>query len=584
MELASTRTLVLGSFGFLVFWVTATFPKFLGLPIGRTAGAIVGATLMVVFQVDSPDEAYASINLPILGLLFGTMVVSVYLQRADMFKYLASALLYRCQGGKDLLCRLSFLVAFTSALFTNDTCCVLFTEFILAFCKEKGLPPEPFLLALATSANIGSSATPIGNPQNLVIAIQSKISFGRFLVGILPAMMVGITLNLGLLLAMYWRPLSKITVHKSRHKAINLSEVKRVDAQIQQSTHDIEEGKDQTLSVSTDGTVALRNCQPSGLIIRENSNHDLPVADFMNEASIDTPLANQVNAMGHANGNMGLQDDMNQAQSHCFMHGDKKASLEESTGCPQVVCMVADSNQAEEHEETRAMGSPMSTPSFESSPLFPASCNHNKSKVWKARLWRLCVYLVTLGMLAALLAGLDLSWCTITAAIALIVLDFEDAGPSLSKVSYSLLVFFSGMFITVDGFNRTGLPGKFWSVVEPHARINHASGTAVLTAVIILLSNIASNVPTVLLLGPKVAASSAALAGASETRAWLILAWASTVAGNLTLVGSAANLIVCEQARMATTMPYNLSFWKHLKFGVPSTLLTVAAGLPLIRG
>ncbi|MCO5572705.1 hypothetical protein L7F22_026464 [Adiantum nelumboides] len=581
MEIASTRTVVLGSFAFLVFWVTATFPRFIGLPIGRTAGAIVGATLMVVFQVNSPDEAYASINLPILGLLFGTMVVSVYLQRADMFKYLASALSYRCQGGKDLLCRLSFLVAFTSALFTNDTCCVLFTEFILAFCKEKGLPPEPFLLALATSANIGSSATPIGNPQNLVIAIQSKISFGRFLVGILPAMLVGITLNLGLLLAMYWRQLSKITVHKSKHKAISLPEVKRLDGLDQQSNHDIEEGKDQTLTVIDDED-AFRNFQPSDLVNGENSNQGLPIVDSK-EASIDATLADQVNMKEHTNSKMGL-NDMKQAQMHCPMHGNNKAPSEDSTGCPRVACIVVESGQVEQ-QETRAMGSPMSTPSFESSPLFPESCNHNTTfKVWKARLWKLCVYLVTLGMLAALLAGLDLSWCTITAAIALIVLDFEDAGPSLGKVSYSLLVFFSGMFITVDGFNRTGLPGKFWSVVEPHARINHASGTAVLTAVIILLSNIASNVPTVLLLGPKVAASSAALAGGSESRAWLILAWASTVAGNLTLVGSAANLIVCEQARLATRMPYNLSFWRHLKFGFPSTLITVAAGLPLIRG
>ena len=52
------------------------------------------------------------------------------------------------------------------------------------------------------------------------------------------------------------------------------------------------------------------------------------------------------------------------------------------------------------------------------------------------------------------------------------------------------------MFITVDGFNKTGVPGALWSAVEPHARINNASGVAVLTCVIVLLSNIASNVPT----------------------------------------------------------------------------------------
>lgn len=52
------------------------------------------------------------------------------------------------------------------------------------------------------------------------------------------------------------------------------------------------------------------------------------------------------------------------------------------------------------------------------------------------------------------------------------------------------------MFITVDGFNRTGIPSTVWDLMEPHARINHAKGMAVLTVVVLLLSNIASNVPT----------------------------------------------------------------------------------------
>lgn len=87
----------------------------------------------------------------------------------------------------------------------------------------------------------------------------------------------------------------------------------------------------------------------------------------------------------------------------------------------------------------------------------------------------------------------------------------------------------------------------------------------------------------VLLLGGRVAASAAAISAADEKKAWLILAWVSTVAGNLSLVGSAANLIVCEQAHRAPHLGYTLSFWNHLKFGVPSTLIVIAIGLPLIR-
>jgi Na+/H+ antiporter NhaD/arsenite permease-like protein len=64
------------------------------------------------------------------------------------------------------------------------------------------------------------------------------------------------------------------------------------------------------------------------------------------------------------------------------------------------------------------------------------------------------------------------------------------------QVSYSLLIFFCGMFITVDGFNRTGIPNALWELVEPHARIDSAKGIALLAVVILFLSNVASNVPT----------------------------------------------------------------------------------------
>jgi Na+/H+ antiporter NhaD/arsenite permease-like protein len=66
-----------------------------------------------------------------------------------------------------------------------------------------------------------------------------------------------------------------------------------------------------------------------------------------------------------------------------------------------------------------------------------------------------------------------------------------------------------------------------------------------------------------------------------DKKAWLILAWVSTVAGNLSLLGSAANIIVCEQAFRAQPS-YNITFWSHLKFGVPSTLIVTTIGLALV--
>ena len=206
--MASLAKVILGSIAFGIFWVMAVFPSVPFLPIGRTAGSLLGAMLMVVFRVISPEHAYAAVDLPILGLLFGTMVVSVYLERADMFKYLGTLLSWKSRGAKDLLCRICIVSAVASALFTNDTACVVLTEFVLKVARQHNLPPHPYLLALATSANIGSAATPIGNPQNLVIAVQSGISFGEFLVGVLPAMLVGVCVNAAILIVGYWRVLS----------------------------------------------------------------------------------------------------------------------------------------------------------------------------------------------------------------------------------------------------------------------------------------------------------------------------------------------------------------------------------------
>ncbi|GMY07254.1 silicon efflux transporter LSI2-like [Fagus crenata] len=543
MALASTVKVVLGSIAFAIFWVLAVFPAVPFLPIGRTAGSFLGALLMVVFRVLTPDQAYASIDLPILGLLFGTMVVSIYLERADMFKYLGMMLSWKSKGAKDLICRICLISAISSALFTNDTACVVLTEFVLKTARQHNLPPHPFLLALASSANIGSSATPIGNPQNLVIAVQSKISFGNFLIGILPAMLMGVFVNALILICMYWKLLS-----------------------IQKDEEDV------AVEVFSEEEMNSHRFSPATL--SHNSQEWNSRLELM---AVQSPP--------HLSGNMGHVEALrNRAiSSETEIQKDPIVTLDSArnSNASKEAAKDVSTQVKEETIPSKRVASmdrlrdALSVRSSEGKEDFTTK--------WKKLLWKSCVYLVTIGMLIALLMGLNMSWTTITAALALVVLDFEDARPSLEKVSYSLLIFFCGMFITVDGFNRTGIPSTLWDLMEPYSRIDHVSGIAILAIVILVMSNLASNVPTVLLLGARVAASTAAISAADEKKAWLILAWVSTVAGNLSLLGSAANLIVCEQARRAPQFGYTLSFWSHLKFGVPSTLIVTTIGLALIR-
>ncbi|KAG5600672.1 hypothetical protein H5410_032042 [Solanum commersonii] len=540
MAMAPTVKVVLGSIAFAVFWVLAVFPAVPFMPIGRTAGSLLGAMLMVIFRVITPDQAYAAIDLPILGLLFGTMVVSVYLERADMFKYLGKLLAWKNQGAKDLLCRICLISAVSSAFFTNDTSCVVLTEFVLKIARQQNLPPHPFLLALASSANIGSSVTPIGNPQNLVIAVQSKISFGKFLFGIFPAMLVGVVVNALLLLCMYWKLLS---VQK-----------------------DVE---DAAAELVPEEEVVSHRFSPATLSHLSSLN-----SQELNN-SLDSIASPRVN--GHTNHAETLRNRVIVGESEiqkAFDSSRNSNASKEGTNDGSIL-------KREENVTSKRVSS-VDEYEDENFTAYDEICYF--PKVWRNKLWKICVYLVTIGMLIALLMGLNMSWTAITAALALVVLDFKDARPSLEKVSYSLLIFFCGMFITVDGFNKTGIPSALWDFMEPYSKIDHAAGIAVLALVILVLSNVASNVPTVLLLGGRVAASAAAISPESEQKAWLILAWVSTVAGNLSLLGSAANLIVCEQARGAQHFGFNLSFWSHLKFGVPSTLIVTAIGLMLIRG
>ncbi|KAM3682212.1 hypothetical protein ACJW31_12G056600 [Castanea mollissima] len=460
MALASSVKVVLGSIAFAIFWVLAVFPAVPFLPVGRTAGSLLGGMLMVIFQVITPDQAFAAIDLQILGLLFGTMVVSVYLERADMFKYLGKLLSWKSRGAKDLICRVCLISAISSAFFTNDTSCVVLTEFVLKIARQHNLPPHPFLLALASSANIGSAATPIGNPQNLVIAVQSKISFGKFLIGILPAMIMGVIVNALLLLCMYWKLL---LIEKDEEDV-----AVEVIAEEEVNSHRFSPA---TMSHFTSLNSQELNSRLEVMAVQSSPSMSIPMGHVENLRNRSIPSENEI--QGVLSGSL---------ESARISDASKEAANDVSS---QVKEETTPSKRISSMDRLRDVLSVLSSVGQD-----------DLTRRWKKMLWKSCVYLVTIGMLIALLVGLNMSWTAITAALVLVVLDFRDARPSLEKVSYSLLVFFCGMFITVEGFNKTGIPSTLWDFMEPYSKIDHVSGIAILAVVILVMSNLASNVPT----------------------------------------------------------------------------------------
>ena len=162
---------------------------------------------------------------------------------------------------------------------------------------------------------------------------------------------------------------------------------------------------------------------------------------------------------------------------------------------------------------------------------------------------------VTVGLLIAFAIGLPLAESALIAASLLLITRRLKPQRILSKIDGNLLLMFSGLFILTRVIQNLDLLQPFTNVVSIPA------GLIGITAI---LSNMISNVPTVLLLEP--------LIPRDNTQLWLLLAASSTLAGNLTLFGAVANLIVVEAT---AELGYRLTFWEHLRFGVPLTVCTL---------
>ena len=169
------------------------------LPLNRPAAALLGAVLMVSTGVMTPQRAYGAVNYDTLVLLLGMMLISAYLYLAYFFEWAADVILKYSHTPGRLLLYLTLTSGILSALLVNDTICLMLTPLVVAVIKRSKLPLLPFLIALATSANVGSVATLVGNPQNMIIGHFSHIPFSEFARSLAPAAIIGLAINFGIL-------------------------------------------------------------------------------------------------------------------------------------------------------------------------------------------------------------------------------------------------------------------------------------------------------------------------------------------------------------------------------------------------
>jgi Na+/H+ antiporter NhaD/arsenite permease-like protein len=168
--------------------------KFPGMKIDRPGAAIIGAVLMVALRIMSARDALAAIDFATIVLLFSMMLVVGNLHLGGFFDWVAELVLSRLRP-THLLPTVIFTSGLLSAFLVNDIVCLVMTPFVLRLTRRVGLAPVPYLLAIATSSNIGSVATITGNPQNMLIGSVSRIPYVKFLAHLGPVAVVGLLVN-----------------------------------------------------------------------------------------------------------------------------------------------------------------------------------------------------------------------------------------------------------------------------------------------------------------------------------------------------------------------------------------------------
>ena len=188
----------------LLTWLIFTLTYF-GLALGKVPGlrvdragiAFIGATLMLVTGVLTLEQAVSteSIDFRTLFLLFGMMIVVGVLRLSGFFEQLAAVALRRIETPKGLLAATIGLSGVLSAFLINDVVCVALTPLVLHLARRLKFDPIPHLIGLATAANVGSTGTITGNPQNIYIGTCSGISYLRFAARLLPVALLGLVVT-----------------------------------------------------------------------------------------------------------------------------------------------------------------------------------------------------------------------------------------------------------------------------------------------------------------------------------------------------------------------------------------------------
>lgn len=182
--------------GVVAVFVTVYLGMFLGglprLKLDRSGVALLGAIAVMGLGVMTTEQAARSVDLPTFLLLFSFMVVSAQLRLGGFYRALTLRVAALPLERRGLLAALIVVAALLSAVFSNDVVCLAMTPVVARLCLQRRWNPVPFLIGLACAANIGSAATLIGNPQNMLIGSVLHLPFLPYVSQALPPVLMSL--------------------------------------------------------------------------------------------------------------------------------------------------------------------------------------------------------------------------------------------------------------------------------------------------------------------------------------------------------------------------------------------------------
>jgi len=480
---------------YFAFWVFLMFPNWF-LPIGRPGIALGGGLSMVVWRYllyvighGPVFEAERVIIMEPLFLLFGLMLTTIYLEkmeRGGLFDKLRDSLDDPVNWKRSA--KIMAMSTIGSAAVMNDSVVLIFSGVVVDLCvRHKVANSLPYLLSLATTANIGSALTLTGNPQNILIVslAYDNIEWLEFAWNMVLPVCVATIINSFMMFTYYGSELFP----GSSGFGENV------------------------------GIMCLGNRTPE-MLAQEHAYYARQAAG--KEITIEDE-----------NTGWSLWSRLQVVIVICFLFffagGFDVCVVSISAGA--ILMVIA--SWKRQHFDPRPTNVQYDA---EGNPLPP-------KKTY------------------------DMDGNEIEPEDEELVTESET---TLTEVDYGLLMLFIGQFLLIGSFDDTGVPQAFFSFTMGGCAEQMTQGACVYWFVMIvtILSNIASNVPVCQML--------AATFPYATPYDWLQVSFSATIAGNLTMLGSAANMIVAFQAAKVGDRTFTSE--RHAPFGIPSTLFCLYAG------